>query len=66
LIADYEQKRLQAQAIEATEEQREEIFNHLYAFFSRYYEDGDFIPRRRYGLRETYAVPYNGEETHFH
>jgi len=34
--------------------------------FSRYYEAGDFIPKRRYGAREAYAVPYNGEEVLFH
>ena len=27
------------------------IFNHLYAFFSRYYQDGDFISKRRYSKR---------------
>ena len=42
------------------------IFNHLYTFFSRYYEDGDFIPRRRYSQTERYAIPYNGEEVHLH
>lgn len=44
---------------------REEVFNHLYQFFSRYYEDGDFIPKRRYGAEANYAVPYNGEEVFF-
>ncbi|HLE17677.1 MAG TPA: hypothetical protein VI728_05255 [Syntrophales bacterium] len=38
------------------------IYNHLYAFFSRYYQDGDFISKRRYSKRERYAIPYNGEE----
>lgn len=42
------------------------IFNHLYTFFSRYYEDGDFIPRRRYSQTERYAIPYNGEEVYLH
>ena len=37
----------------------------MYNFFSRYYKDGDFIPKRRYGAQETYAVPYNGEEVFF-
>ena len=47
--------------------QREDtIFNHLYTFFSRYYEDGDFIPRRRYSQTERYAIPYNGEEVYLH
>ena len=38
------------------------IYNHLYAFFSRYWHDGDFISKRRYSKRERYAIPYNGEE----
>ena len=42
------------------------IFNHLYTFFSRYYEDGDFIPRRRYSQTERYSIPYNGEEVYLH
>ncbi len=66
LIAAYEAKRRQLQAVQATEAQQVEVFNHLYAFFSRYYEAGDFVPRRRYGAREAYAVPYNGEETFFY
>lgn len=66
LIAAYETKRKQVQEIQVSEEQKAEVFNHLWAFFSRYYEAGDFIPKRRYGARETYAVPYNGEEVFFH
>jgi len=62
----YEAARRRLEGAEAGEARKEEVFNHLYAFFSRYYEDGDFIPRRRYGARETYAVPYNGEEVFFH
>jgi len=44
------------EALEAT------IYNHLYTFFNRYYQDGDFISKRRYSKRERYAIPYNGEE----
>ena len=43
-----------------------EIFNHLHAFFSRYYEDGDFISKRRYSKNQRYAIPYNGEEVYLH
>ena len=39
-----------------------EIFNHLHTFFSRYYDEGDFMSLRRYSKREKYAIPYNGEE----
>ena len=48
------------EALEAT------IFNHLYTFFSRYYQDGDFISKRRYSKRQKYAIPYNGEEVYLH
>ena len=42
----------------------EEIYSHLLAFFSRYYQEGDFIPQRRYSAagRERYMIPYDGEE----
>jgi adenine-specific DNA-methyltransferase len=66
LLTAYETKRRQLVSIQVSEAQQAEVFNHLYAFFSRYYEAGDFIPRRRYGSREAYAVPYNGDETFFH
>jgi len=40
-----------------------QVFNDLYNFFSRYYEDGDFVPQYRYSIKEhKYAIPYNGEE----
>ena len=42
------------------------IYNHLYTFFSRYYQDGDFFPRRRYSRRRKFVVPYNGEEIYLH
>lgn len=44
------------------DEFRNRIFNDLYKFFSRYYEDGDFTSKRRYGRDAAYAIPYNGEE----
>ena len=43
-----------------------DIYNHLYAFFNRYYQDGDFIAKRRYSRNHRYAIPYNGEEVHLH
>lgn len=48
-----------------------ELFDHLYRFFERYYEGGDFLTRRYYA-RETsekaspYAVPYDGSEVYLH
>jgi len=65
LVEKYEHARTQLEKMRITEGHKE-VFNHLVNFFSRYYEDGDFIPKRRYGARETYAVPYNGEEVFFY
>lgn len=48
-----------------------EIYDHLYRFFERYYDNGDFMSRRYYA-RETdgkaapYSVPYDGREVHLH
>ena len=47
---------------QVAEELKTRVYNDLFTFFSRYYEDGDFISKRRYGRHETYAIPYNGEE----
>ncbi|WP_341535252.1 restriction endonuclease subunit M [Glaesserella parasuis] len=41
------------------------VYRHLLTFFSRYYEEGDFISQRRY-KGDTYAVPYSGEEVLLH
>jgi len=62
----YLELREQAATYQARPEQETLVFNHLYAFFSRYYQDGDFISKRRYSKRERYAIPYNGEEVYLH
>lgn len=41
------------------------VFSHLLVFFSRYYDSGDFISKRRY-KGDTYAIPYAGEEVLLH
>ena len=38
-----------------------DVYSHLYSFFNRYYEEGDFISKRRY-KEGVYAIPYEGEE----
>ncbi len=62
----YLELREQAATYHARPEQETLIFNHLYSFFSRYYDNGDFLSKRRYSKRERYAVPYNGEEVYLH
>lgn len=59
---------LQAQIKQATQNGANgeaEVFSHLLTFFSRYYDEGDFISQRRY-KGDTYAIPYNGEEVMLH
>lgn len=41
------------------------VYAHLLTFFSRYYDDGDFISKRRY-KDGVYALPYSGEEVKLH
>lgn len=42
-----------------------EVFDHLFTFFRRYYNEGDFLSKRVYkdGI---YAIPYSGEEVKLH
>jgi adenine-specific DNA-methyltransferase len=61
-IEEYERLKRQLDEIEVSDELEKEIYNHLINFFSRYYDNGDFISKRRYGKNEKYVVPYNGEE----
>jgi adenine-specific DNA-methyltransferase len=56
-------EQIQAQADITQLEQ--EVYDHLYRFFRRYYHDGDFLSLRRY-TDGTYAIPYNGEEVKLH
>jgi adenine-specific DNA-methyltransferase len=38
-----------------------DVYSYLFNFFSRYYDEGDFISKRRY-KEGVYAIPYEGEE----
>lgn len=42
-----------------------DVFSHLSSFFRRYYDNGDFLSLRRY-KKDTYAIPYQGEEVKLH
>lgn len=65
-IAQYKELKAKATESSVSVETENQIYNHLTLFFSRYYDKGDFISKRRFGKNEKYVVPYNGEETHFH
>jgi adenine-specific DNA-methyltransferase len=66
-----QEARAKYEEIKASASNEGAIYDHLYRFFERYYDDGDFISRRYY-TRETprkaapFAVPYNGEEVKLH
>ena len=66
LVQQYLETRERLGVPQSRYQRADAIFNHLYTFFSRYYEDGDFIPRRRYSQTERYTIPYNGEEVYLH
>jgi len=42
-----------------------EVYDHLFSFFRRYYSDGDFLAKRVY-RPGVYAIPYEGEEVTLH
>lgn len=64
-VAEY--KKLKAQLAQggSADDMEGEVFSHLVTFFSRYYDGGDFLSKRRY-KDNTYAIPYNGEEVKLH
>lgn len=60
-------KELRAKLAQATDVTalENEVYSHLYNFFRRYYNEGDFISLRRY-KEGVYAIPYEGEEVKLH
>lgn len=55
---------LEQEAVDIAAEEAQ-VYDHLYNFFSRYYDEGDFISLRRY-KEGVYALPYEGEEVKLH
>ena len=51
--------------LDASDDSESLVYAHLLTFFSRYYDDGDFISKRRY-KDGVYALPYSGEEVKLH
>ncbi|MFQ6119217.1 MAG: DNA methyltransferase, partial [Methanosarcinales archaeon] len=61
-VKEYKKIKDELDKINVSEDLEREVYNHLINFFSRYYDKGDFISKRRYGRNEKYVIPYNGEE----
>jgi len=57
--------RQQLSSTTSSESLENDVFSHLANFFKRYYKDGDFVSLRRY-KKDTYAIPYEGEEVKLH
>lgn len=60
-----------AEAAKDTLNAEAEVYDHLYRFFERYYDNGDFMSRRYYARESDsraapYAVPYDGREVYLH
>ena len=65
MVREYKQLKTKLDQSADTESLENEVYSHLTTFFSRYYDGGDFISKRRY-KDNTYAIPYNGEEVKLH
>jgi adenine-specific DNA-methyltransferase len=64
-VAELEEKKKSlAESVDITAVEAD-VYNHLTNFFSRYYDEGDFISQRRY-KDSVYAIPYEGEEVKLH
>lgn len=64
-LAELEEKKKTLNSQGSISDVEGDIYSHLTNFFSRYYDDGDFISQRRY-KDGAYAIPYEGEEVKLH
>ncbi|MCA9357626.1 site-specific DNA-methyltransferase, partial [Candidatus Kaiserbacteria bacterium] len=51
-IKQYQKLTKQKRSVTVSKEVENQIYNHLTTFFSRYYDKGDFISKRRFGKNE--------------
>ncbi|MDP2823460.1 MAG: site-specific DNA-methyltransferase [Sulfuritalea sp.] len=66
LVAEYRSRTETLGQQQTVQQDRAEVLNRLYQFFSRHYQDGDFIVERRYGKGGARYVKSTGEDTEFH
>ena len=65
-VKDYIDKEKELKLADKENDIEEEIYDDIISFFSRYYDKGDFISKRRYSKDNKYAIPYNGEEVYLY
>ncbi|MBS4025232.1 MAG: site-specific DNA-methyltransferase [Clostridia bacterium] len=61
LMEEYAEYKARLSSGTGAAELESDVYSALYNFFSRYYDEGDFISKRRY-KEGVYAIPYEGEE----
>ena len=66
LVTKYQRLKDETSSTVGKDQQAVQVFNHLYSFFSRYYQDGDFVSKRRYSKQERYSIPYSGQEIYLY
>ena len=66
IASEYRQRSEALGQQQTVQQDRAEVLNRLYQFFSRHYQDGDFIVERRYGKGGARYVKSTGEDTEFH
>lgn len=66
MVDEYRSLQEQLRVGENVGTDRREVLNRLYQFFSRHYQDGDFIVERRYGRDGSRYIRSTGEDTEFH
>ncbi|MBI5483663.1 MAG: site-specific DNA-methyltransferase [Deltaproteobacteria bacterium] len=66
MVADYRSRLENRAAAKTATNDQAEVLNRLYQFFSRHYQDGDFIVERRYGRDGSRYIRSTGEDTEFH
>ena len=65
-VKDYIEREKELKLADKENDIEEEIYDDIISFFSRYYDKGDFISKRRYSKDSKYAIPYNGEEVYLY
>ncbi|MFA5527578.1 MAG: DNA methyltransferase [Peptostreptococcales bacterium] len=65
-LKDYLLIEKEVKLAEKENEIEDDIYDNIINFFSRYYDKGDFISKRRYSKNNKYAIPYNGEEVYLY
>jgi adenine-specific DNA-methyltransferase len=66
LVAEYRSRTETLVTQQTVQQDRAEVLNRLYQFFSRHYQDGDFIVERRYSKGGARYIKSTGEDTEFH